>query len=180
MTHCYTRVALLRFLFRALFSTTIQCLHNGVTTTDPQQRRSALECEEQVFKKKEMMLRAKTYNSGDSPVVTHLTTNPPISCLTRAERTGSRDLKILWSYVANVAFRRLTYSVVHVSRSPTAVQPQHPWPNKPVYTSAEHVLGDHSSRISGFHLGESLAVHVPVDIDITHIPILVATALRTE
>ena len=43
--------------------------------------------------------KAKTYNSGDSPVVTHLTTNPPISCLTRAERTGSRDLKILWSYV---------------------------------------------------------------------------------
>jgi hypothetical protein len=42
---------------------------------------------------------AKTYNSGDSPVVTHLTTSPPVSCLTRAERTGSRDFKILWSYV---------------------------------------------------------------------------------
>jgi hypothetical protein len=46
------------------------------------------------FRKKQ-----KTYNSGDSPVVTHLTTNPPVSCLTRAERTGSRGLKILWSYV---------------------------------------------------------------------------------
>jgi hypothetical protein len=32
---------------------------------------------------------AKTYNSGDSLVVTHLTTNPPVSCLDRAERTGS-------------------------------------------------------------------------------------------
>jgi hypothetical protein len=32
---------------------------------------------------------AKTYNSGDSLVVTHLTTNPPVSCLNRAERTGS-------------------------------------------------------------------------------------------
>jgi hypothetical protein len=41
----------------------------------------------------------KTYNSGDSLVVTHLTTNPPVSCLNRAERTGSLVLKILWSYV---------------------------------------------------------------------------------
>jgi hypothetical protein len=32
-------------------------------------------------------------------VVTHLTTNPPVSCLNRAERTGSLVLKILWSYV---------------------------------------------------------------------------------
>jgi hypothetical protein len=42
---------------------------------------------------------SKTYNSGDSLVVTHLTTNPPVSCLNRAERTGSLVLKILWSYV---------------------------------------------------------------------------------
>ena len=41
----------------------------------------------------------KTYNSGDSPVVTHLTTNPPVSCLYSAERTGSVIVKILWSYV---------------------------------------------------------------------------------
>ena len=31
----------------------------------------------------------KTYNSGDSPVVTHPSTNPPVSCLSTAERTGS-------------------------------------------------------------------------------------------
>jgi hypothetical protein len=42
---------------------------------------------------------AKTYNSGDSLVVTHLTTNPPVSCLSKAERTGSPVFKILWSYV---------------------------------------------------------------------------------
>ena len=42
---------------------------------------------------------AKTYNSGDSLVVTHLTTNPPVSCLYMAERTGSLILMILWSYV---------------------------------------------------------------------------------
>jgi hypothetical protein len=34
-------------------------------------------------------IKIKTYNSGDSPVVTHLTTNPPVSCLSTAERTGS-------------------------------------------------------------------------------------------
>jgi hypothetical protein len=33
--------------------------------------------------------KTKTYNSGDSLVVTHLTTNSPVSCLDRAERTGS-------------------------------------------------------------------------------------------
>ncbi|KAF1934710.1 hypothetical protein EJ02DRAFT_363107, partial [Clathrospora elynae] len=32
---------------------------------------------------------SKTYNSGDSLVVTHLTTNPPVHCLSTAERTGS-------------------------------------------------------------------------------------------
>ena len=42
---------------------------------------------------------AKTYNSGDSLVVTHLTTNPPVSCLYMAERTGSLIFMILWSYV---------------------------------------------------------------------------------
>ena len=31
----------------------------------------------------------KTYNSGYSLVVTHLTTNPPVRCLNRAEWTGS-------------------------------------------------------------------------------------------
>jgi hypothetical protein len=31
----------------------------------------------------------KTYNSGYSLVVTHLTTNPPVRCLNTAERTGS-------------------------------------------------------------------------------------------
>jgi hypothetical protein len=41
----------------------------------------------------------KTYNSGDSLVVTHLTTNPPVSCLSTAERTGSAEFRILWSYV---------------------------------------------------------------------------------
>ena len=41
----------------------------------------------------------KTYNSGDSLVVTHRTTNPPVRYLISAEQTG-RDISIgLWSYV---------------------------------------------------------------------------------
>jgi hypothetical protein len=42
---------------------------------------------------------SKTYNSGYSPVVTHLTTNPPVHCLSTAERTGSSIFNVLWSYV---------------------------------------------------------------------------------
>ncbi|AEO59258.1 hypothetical protein MYCTH_2064829, partial [Thermothelomyces thermophilus ATCC 42464] len=41
----------------------------------------------------------KTYNTGDSPVVTDLSTNPAISSLTLGERTGSRIFYCLWSYV---------------------------------------------------------------------------------
>src|SRR5690349_19329811 len=43
--------------------------------------------------------RQKTYNSGDSLVVTDPTTNPPVSGLTMGERTGSRIFHYLWSYV---------------------------------------------------------------------------------
>jgi hypothetical protein len=42
-------------------------------------------------------------------VVTHLTTNPPVSCLTRAERTGSRGFKILWSYVQKAVILLIIY-----------------------------------------------------------------------
>ena len=41
----------------------------------------------------------KTYNSGYSLVVTDPTTNPPITGLTRGERTGSRAFQYLWPYV---------------------------------------------------------------------------------
>jgi hypothetical protein len=42
---------------------------------------------------------SKTYDSRDSPVVTHLTTGLPVRCLNRAERTGSLVFNVLWSYV---------------------------------------------------------------------------------
>jgi hypothetical protein len=47
---------------------------------------------------------AKTYNSGDSLVVTDPTTNPPVSGLTMGERTGSRIFHYLWSYVQDSSF----------------------------------------------------------------------------
>jgi hypothetical protein len=57
---------------------------------------------------------AKTYNSGYSLVVTHLTTNPPVRCLNRAERTGSLVFNVLWSYVKDTV-EGLIYVVGHVS-----------------------------------------------------------------
>ncbi|KAJ5175034.1 uncharacterized protein N7482_000911 [Penicillium canariense] len=51
-------------------------------------------------KKKSNELEAKnTYNSQDSHVVTHHTTNWPACGLSTAERTGSPVLHTLWSYV---------------------------------------------------------------------------------
>jgi hypothetical protein len=47
--------------------------------------------------------KTKTYNSGYSPVVTHLTTNPPVHCLSTAEQTGSSIFSVLWSYVKDVS-----------------------------------------------------------------------------
>ncbi|PTB35220.1 hypothetical protein M441DRAFT_153848, partial [Trichoderma asperellum CBS 433.97] len=40
-----------------------------------------------------------TYNSRCSPVVTHLTTNLPVSGLSMGEQTGPRIFHYLWSYV---------------------------------------------------------------------------------
>jgi hypothetical protein len=46
-----------------------------------------------------MQKSKKTYNSWDSLVVTHPTTNQPACGLSMAERTGSPVLHTLWSYV---------------------------------------------------------------------------------
>jgi hypothetical protein len=56
------------------------------------------------MQKKRRFTLVKTYNSGDSPVVTHLTTSPPVRCLNRAERTGSLVFNVLWSYVLILPF----------------------------------------------------------------------------
>jgi hypothetical protein len=47
-------------------------------------------------------------------MVTHLTTNPPVSCLNMAERTGSLALMILWSYVKDVL--TIAYSILRHER----------------------------------------------------------------
>lgn len=60
-----------------------------------------------------------TYNSGYSLVVTHLTTNPPVRCLNRAERTGSLVFNVLWSYVELTVH----YDVYIMTNNPTYVLP---------------------------------------------------------
>ncbi|KAJ6054224.1 hypothetical protein N7446_010236 [Penicillium canescens] len=52
----------------------------------------------------------KTYNSKDSLVVTHLTTNLPACGLSTAERTGSPVLHTLWSYVPVIVLKGTRYS----------------------------------------------------------------------
>ncbi len=43
--------------------------------------------------------KTTTYNTGDSPVVTDLSTDPAVTSLFKGERTGSQALWCLWSYV---------------------------------------------------------------------------------
>ncbi|KAJ5698393.1 hypothetical protein N7462_000398 [Penicillium macrosclerotiorum] len=51
----------------------------------------------------------KTYNSRDSLVVTHPTTNLPACGLSTAERTGSPVLHTLWSYVLEIFCKQNMY-----------------------------------------------------------------------
>jgi hypothetical protein len=53
-----------------------------------------------------MMQKTKTYNSEDSLVVTHPTTNSPACGLSTAERTGSPVFHTLWSYVLDIVDAR--------------------------------------------------------------------------
>jgi hypothetical protein len=83
--------------------------------------------------------KAKTYNSRDSLMVTHLTTNPPVSCLNRAERTGSLVFMILWSYVSVWSVDRVFIQYFyHLAKPHTK---SHAWvavplENQPVVTQA--------------------------------------------
>ena len=43
--------------------------------------------------------RTKTYDSGDSLLVTHEITDPPVNCLSKDDRTGIPAPSFLWSYV---------------------------------------------------------------------------------
>ncbi|KAL5084609.1 hypothetical protein Trisim1_011610 [Trichoderma cf. simile WF8] len=50
-------------------------------------------------KRRQKSKKKKTYNSRCSLVVTHPTTNLPVSGLSMGEQTGPRVLHYLWSYV---------------------------------------------------------------------------------
>ena len=53
--------------------------------------------------------RGKTYNSQDSLLVTHATTNWPIRSLNMAERTGCLVFYDLWSYVIVMVVKLFIY-----------------------------------------------------------------------
>jgi hypothetical protein len=53
-------------------------------------------------------------------MVTHLTTNPPVRCLNRAERTGSLVFNVLWSYVEEVVLYS-QYILILIELTTTAV-----------------------------------------------------------
>ncbi|KAF3767994.1 hypothetical protein M406DRAFT_254757, partial [Cryphonectria parasitica EP155] len=59
----------------------------------------------------DMKSMAKTYNTGYSLMVTHLTTNPAVSGLFRGEQTGSQVLHYLWSYVLRLAKYNIIYII---------------------------------------------------------------------
>ena len=69
---------------------------NKCSSSDTQHPASLLNRKTDGVKRKN---QKKTYNSGDSPVVTHLTTNPPVSSLNIAEQTRDIVFWSLWSYV---------------------------------------------------------------------------------
>ena len=47
--------------------------------------------------------QSKTYDSGNSPVVTHLTTDPPVKDLTYGDPTRASAALCRWSYVKEIA-----------------------------------------------------------------------------
>ncbi|KAI0024454.1 hypothetical protein F4780DRAFT_602008 [Xylariomycetidae sp. FL0641] len=51
-----------------------------------------------VGKKDQIKNKSKTYNTGDSLIVTDSTTDPAVSGLFKAERTGCQIVQILWSH----------------------------------------------------------------------------------
>ncbi|PVH92376.1 hypothetical protein DM02DRAFT_543793, partial [Periconia macrospinosa] len=65
----------------------------------------------------------KTYNSRYSLVVTHLTTNPPVPCLSTAERTGSSvfslltDHMLVFSAVYGIRFLERKYALYRIQTS---------------------------------------------------------------
>ena len=92
------------------------CLHhcsgdNSSTLTLPGLIRTTRDLGETVQRRKKKKKELKTYNSRDSLVVTHPTTNRPACGLSTAERTGSPVFHTLWSYVVGYFDSGLTYKV---------------------------------------------------------------------
>ncbi|KAK1846872.1 hypothetical protein CCHR01_10504 [Colletotrichum chrysophilum] len=64
-----------------------------------------------------------TYNTGHSPVVTDPTTTPALTGLSMGERTGSRVLQWVWSYVVKRGTEDAHIASVEYSRSAFTISP---------------------------------------------------------
>ncbi|EGR51295.1 uncharacterized protein TRIREDRAFT_56593 [Trichoderma reesei QM6a] len=65
-------------------------------------------------RKRKTKKKQETYNSRCSLVVTHPTTNLPVSGLSMGEQTGPRVFHYLWSYVIVIA-PRCTYQTIYAN-----------------------------------------------------------------
>ncbi|OIW22274.1 hypothetical protein CONLIGDRAFT_587530, partial [Coniochaeta ligniaria NRRL 30616] len=72
--------------------------------------------------------KIKTYNTRDSPVVTHPSTSLAIICLSMGERTGSRAFRYLWSYVEEEGGRLVYQSCLPSHKGMLSVNTKSPWP----------------------------------------------------
>tara|TARA_R110002060_G_scaffold56038_2_gene66415 strand:+ start:637 stop:957 length:321 start_codon:yes stop_codon:yes gene_type:complete len=81
------------------------CRDNSLSTDTKEKESSSCFFGFHSIAKSKKKKNPKTYNSRYSLVVTHPTTNLPITCLSMAERTGCPVFRSLWSYVAaNLGF----------------------------------------------------------------------------
>ncbi|KAJ5773059.1 hypothetical protein N7457_007955, partial [Penicillium paradoxum] len=82
--------------------------------------------------KGEQKEKTKTYNSEDSLVVTHPTTNSPACGLSTAERTGSPVFHTLWSYVMTIRrvrnIKKEKQQILQPSSNPGKKRAKQDWP----------------------------------------------------
>ncbi|KAB5566232.1 hypothetical protein GE09DRAFT_730975 [Coniochaeta sp. 2T2.1] len=110
---------------RSVSAAQIDNLQPHVCTLNPEQKvivrklSQALRPSQGVIRTQSMSRKAKkgckTYNTRDSPVVTHPSTSLAIICLSMGERTGSRVFRYLWSYVTVSPLFLLIFCLIAVS-----------------------------------------------------------------
>ncbi|KAF2874006.1 hypothetical protein BDV95DRAFT_592155 [Massariosphaeria phaeospora] len=105
--------------------------------------------------------KTKTYNSGYSLVVTHLTTNPPVHCLSTAERTGSSVLSVLWSgawHLRKYDWTTTTFVFTSSSKLQSSTQTMGQQPSVPKPGTKFQVIGAGLSRTGTASFSEALRI----------------------